>query len=273
MLLSGCGLSFKTHMVFNFICHKEPRSIDLLHSLRCLQETRVADLLVFHLADIYGTSLIDIHAQGTTNAFFNALSNDALISTYFINPTAIYRLANMGLICFPKSVISQYVPFIVNNKCGSQAANLVRNYYFQFRAQFNHPLDEILGPTNICHKQGHNNITGDGAFMEPGNREKGSLLILFHQILEHRSPGTAMNTVYGRSLRNSIKQFSFQEFCNPVAALSLSFQAYALLSYDASNKGIFNVLHNAHSMYLPYTDIPGPSSIGTFSYCWNKVVL
>ncbi len=49
-MLSGNGLGFKVHTVFNFICHKEQRTIDLLHSLRCLQETRVVDLLAFHLA-------------------------------------------------------------------------------------------------------------------------------------------------------------------------------------------------------------------------------
>ncbi len=167
-------------------------------------------------------------------------------------------------------MISQYVTFVVNNKCGSQAADLVSKYYFHFRGHFFDLLGEIIGATSICDKQGHDNITfGDGFHMGLRKKEGDPLLKLFNQFLQDRSPRTAMDTVYGRGLRNSIKQFSFHEFCNPVAGLSLSFQACALLSYDASNKGIFNVLHYAHSMFLPYTDNPRPSSMGTFSSCWS----
>ncbi len=269
-LLTGTGQIFRIHTIFNFLCYKEPRSIDLLHNLRCLQQTRVVDLMVFQLSDIYGTSLIDIQAQGTTKALFRFLDFAPLTPAYYVNPIGLYKLANLGMICFPESVITHYIPFIVNRKCGSQAAVLVRSYYLHFRAHFNDLLDELGVPTNICHRKIHKNLTTvDGARMEPENFADDPLLRLFEQFIEDKSPGTAMDTVYGRHLRRVIEEASASELCNPVSGLLASFQACVLLSYDASGKEIFNVLQYAHSMTMPYTDFPETSSMETLSACWN----
>ena len=271
-LLNGAGQTFRIHTIFRFVCYKEPRNIDLLHNLRCLQEKRVLDLMVFHLADIYGTSLIDIQAQGVTNALFRFLDSNTLISAYFINPLAMYRMANLGMMCFPESVISHYIPFIVNQKCGcgSQAADLVRSYYLYFRAHFNELLNEMGVPTDICDRRIHKNpTTADGARVGTENTDGRPIVRLFEQFIENNSPGTAMDTVYGRYLRSNIKGISVLEFCNPVSGLISSFQACVFLSYDASGKGMFNVLQYAHSTTMPYTDFPETSSMKILSSCWH----
>ncbi len=268
-LLTGSGQTFRMHTIFNFICNKEPRTIDLLHSLRCLQETRVVDLLIFHLAHTYGTSLIDLQAQGTTNAMFRFLDIIPVTYTYF-NTLAFYKMANLGLICLPESVISHHVPFIVNGKCGSQAANLIRTYYFYFRAQFNDVLDKMGVRTNICDKNSHNNPTrGIENHMTPENIHVEPPLRSFEQFLEDRSPGTALDTEYGRFVKRVIKDTKVQKFCDPVYALATSFQACLLLSYDISGKGMFNVLHYAHSMTLPYTDYPRALTMKRVNSCWS----
>ncbi len=270
-LLNGGGQFFRIHTIFHFICYKQLRSTELLHSLRCLQEKWVVDLLVFHLADIYGTSLIDIQAKGTTNALFKCLDSDPLISRYFINPLVVHKMVNIVMTCFPQSVFSHHIPFIVNTKCGAQTADLVNSYYLYFRAHLNELLSEMLGPTNICDEKNHNNIltTGSEDRTVPESIHSNPLCRLFDQFLEDRSPGTAMDTVYGHKLRNNINTIPVEEFCNPASGLGWSFQACTLLSYDPLNKGPFNVLQYAHSTTLPYTDLPQPSSMETLSSCWN----
>ncbi len=46
-LVSYLPEMFKYHAVFQFVCHMQPRSSDLLRSLQCLKETRVVDLLYY----------------------------------------------------------------------------------------------------------------------------------------------------------------------------------------------------------------------------------
>ncbi len=73
----------------NLVC-RQPRSTDLFHSLRCLQETWVLDLMVFHLANKPGTHIDDM-TQGTVNALFKFLDSNLLKSTYYINLAAASR--------------------------------------------------------------------------------------------------------------------------------------------------------------------------------------
>lgn len=67
--LSGTAIAFKVRTFFTFICHIRPRISDLLHSLQCLKESRVLDLLGFYLANRPGTHIDDM-VQGTVNAVF-----------------------------------------------------------------------------------------------------------------------------------------------------------------------------------------------------------
>lgn len=116
-LLSSAIDTFKVDTVFTFICHIHPRSSDLLHSLQCLKDSRVLDVLVFYLADKSGAHVDDM-AQGAVNASFRFLNNDELISMYQINPLVMGLVVRQGLICLPKSVISQDISFIINKKMG-----------------------------------------------------------------------------------------------------------------------------------------------------------
>ncbi len=79
---------FILHTFVTFICNERPRSIDLLHSLQCLTESRVLDLLVFYLANKPGTHIDDM-AQGTVNALFSLLNSSELILKYGGEPFAV----------------------------------------------------------------------------------------------------------------------------------------------------------------------------------------
>ncbi len=150
-LLSGSGL-FSFHTVFQYICNVQPRSTDLLHSLQCLDRSRVLDLLLFYLAQRPGTHVDDM-AQGTVNALFTFFNHAELVFDYGINPLALNDQVSTGLICLPESVISDDISFIIDRKCGSHTADLVRDFYLYFRTDFSKALDKIGQiTTNICDK-------------------------------------------------------------------------------------------------------------------------
>ena len=266
-LLTGSYETFRVHTVFQFICNVQPRSSNLLHSLQCLKESRVLDLLVFYLADRPGTHTEDM-AQGTVNAFFRFLNSAGLVFNYGIHPLLMGGVVSYGLICLPESVISQDISFIVDRKCGSYTADLVRDFYLYFRTRFNHLLNKIGFPTNICDKDPR--IT-DRLYAAADNKESGGTLSrLFDQFLEENSPGTAMDTVYGHFLRSVIKTIPDREFCDPFGALIPSFRACFLLSYDPSGKARFNVMLYAHAVSpVPYAPFPDSSSLNIFGACWN----
>ena len=264
-LLSVTG-GFRVTTLFTFICKLQPRSTELLHSLQCLKESRVLDLLVFYLADRTGTRHTDDMAQGTVNALFKFLNSTELLYKYQSNALSLDLVVSQGLICLPESVISQDVSFIIDRKCGSHAAELVRDFYLYFRWRFNSVLSKIGFPTNICDKETRRNPTSNGMDAALGDTEYG----IFQQFLQENSPGTALDTVYGRNLRIVIKSIPSREFCNPLVGLVLSFQSCVLLSYNPSGKARFNVLQYAHSIdFPPFTPSPNSSSLAIFRSCWN----
>ncbi len=272
-LLSGTAGPFSVHTVFQFICHMQPRSNDLLHSLQCLKESRVLDLLVFYLADRTGTHLDDM-AQGTVNALFRFLNSTAVMTKYvFINPFNLDAVVSSGLICLPESVISQDISFIVERKCGLYGADLVRDYYLHFRTNFNSALSKMGFFTNICDKEIRGNTVTKLDIINgiPDDTERDGISgKLFDHFLEENSPGTAMDTVYGHVLKNAIKTVPDREFCDPIIGLGVSFQACVLLSYNPSGKARFNVLEFAHSVDFPtFTPFLDSSSLDISRSCWN----
>ncbi len=269
-LLSAPSDRFTVHTVFQFICHIQPRTTDLLHSLECLDGSRVLDLLVFYLANRPGV-YIDGVAHGTVNALFKFLNSAELNAKYQISPVVMDLVVSQGLICLPESVISHDVSFIIDRKCGSHAADLVRNFYLYYRIRFNSVLNKMHFPTNVCDKETSRKPTGDRAYTGRKDSERHFISSkLLEEFLEEHSPGTAMDTAYGYRVGNAIKKLSDRELCDPLVGLLYTFEACILLSYDPSGKARFNVLHYAHFVFaVPYTPFPDSSSLKIFYSCWN----
>ncbi len=179
-------------------------------------------------------------------------------------------IATRGLICLPESVITHNVAFIIDRKCGSHAADLVRRYYLYYRARFNSVLNKMGFPTNICDK-----VTGSlspTTYTSHADTESddGTHRRLLDQFLEENSPGTAMDTAYGLLVRTLIASVPDREFCAVIGGLGTSFTACRLLSYDPSGKARFNILQYAHSDFaLPFTPFPDSSSLNLFRSCWD----
>ncbi len=266
-LLNGHGGLFRAYTVYNFICYIQPSSTDFLHSLQCLKGSRVLDLLVLYLADRSDTRVDDM-AQGTVNALFRFL-NSVELNKYNINPLILNSVVSQGLICLPESVISHDVTFIVDRKCGSHAADLVRDFYLYHRTRFNGALRKMGLPTNICDKETRSHPTTDRVYTAPDDAQTDRTFSkLFDQFLEENSPGTAMDTAFGHSLRNAINNTPVRKFCDPLTRVDLSFEACSLLSYHPSGKARFNILQYAHSVNVAYfTPFPDSSSLTIFRSC------
>ncbi len=267
-LLSGDGVLFRAHTVFTFICPK--KSTDLLHDLRCLTESRVVDLLVFHLANEAG-SHIDKMAQGIVNALFSFLDGGMLMASYYMSPPALDMIVSCGFICLPESVLSKDVPIIISRRCGSRAADVVRDFYFYYCTRFNTFLGKTGFSINICDKKTKGSLINNQRHSSAPPDSGGPAISSrsFDTFLEDNSPGTAMDTIFGQLLKASIKNIPEKEFCYALSAFSATFEACLFLSYDKSGKGLFNVLQFAHSMMLPVATFPDSSSIRMFRSCWK----
>ncbi len=102
-MVSGDASGFVDQITFQFVCDIQPRSIDLLHSLQCLTQSRVLDLLVLYLADRSGTHIDDM-AQGNVNALFTLLMKGNIqFMKFFIEPFPMDLLVSTGLISFQKA--------------------------------------------------------------------------------------------------------------------------------------------------------------------------
>ncbi len=210
-------------------------------------------------------------AQGIVNALFKFLNSAGLILRYATNPFTTNFIASQGLICLPESVISHDVSFVVDRKCGSRAADLVRDYYLYFRTRFNGALSMIGFSTNICDDETRRKPAIDTIYSASDDPESGGTFSrLFDHFLEENSPGTAMDTVFGEFVRTDIKMIPDRIFCDPNPFLGVSFQACLLLSYDASGKASFNVLQYAHALVQAlFTPCAGSSSLKIFRSCFN----
>ena len=102
-MVTGDATGFVVYTTFHVICHIQPGSIDLMHSLQCLKESRVLDLLVLYLADRSGTHIDDI-VQGNVNALFALLmNNDIQIPNVFITPLPSVSWFARDLFAFQKA--------------------------------------------------------------------------------------------------------------------------------------------------------------------------
>ncbi len=268
--VSATGIVFRFHTFLTFICHIQPRSIDLLHSLRCLKERRTLELLVLYLANRSGTHIDDM-TQGTVNALFKLLNSSELIMKYSANALTVGSNLVVGYVCLPESVITHDVSFIIDRKCGAHAAGLVRDYYLFYRTRLSSVFSKMGFPTNICDKETRRNPTLDRVYAAPDYAENdGTLRRHFYQFLDENSPGTGMDTAFGAFLRNGIKTVPDRDFCDPTAALSAPTQACLLLSYDTSGRARFNILQYAHSVHeVAFEPFPDSSSLKMFHSCWN----
>ncbi len=266
---------------FHFICQLKRKSTDMLTPLRCLQENRLLDLLLFHLADRHGVNFLDPYVQGNKNAFFHFLNAESMLTTFFINPEGFELLLSQGYICFPQNILDREILSVGEETCGAVAARIASDYYLIFRRKYTAVSKELGLPVNVCSDDQKSTGSETAEERNPESEDEEydrtmrtfhTVFDQFHDFLEHNSAGTALEISYGRAMRLYIKRLSASDFCNPLSRLPIVVSACNLLSRDGSVKGVFNIIYFAHAATIPFMDYPQEPSIERFHSCWNLLV-
>ncbi len=90
-VLSDSASALRVDINFNFICHRQKRSTDLIHALQCLKQTRDLELLMYRMAERHGPGFADAYAQGNKNALWRFLNAESLIFTPGSSPFAYHH--------------------------------------------------------------------------------------------------------------------------------------------------------------------------------------
>ncbi len=271
--LADSSETIALHTDFNFLCKTKKRSVDLIHVLRCLQESRVLDLLIFHLVDRHGASFADPYVQGNRNAFFRFINAES-ISVSGMDPHVVEIFLSRGMICFPQEIFLRKMSAIINEACGVHAARLMIDYFIYFRETFDSLLKQLGLHLSVCDTD-HEVIPEIFNRPETADDHPDSqhwrVNTEFDQFLDQYSEGTALDTLYGHAMRHYIKNIPTSGFCDPNALL-VPFGACFLLQHDQSERGIFNVIYFAHGTVDPFLDYPQQSSLERFRACRNLLV-
>ncbi len=240
---------------FQFICHHKRPSENLAHSLQCLQETRVLEMLFFHIAErCRGYGILDDIMNRYKKAYLYALN---------IKPFHD-RLAIPILYCVPKSVIYSCIRDIVEDVCGINTADFVQDFLVSFQGWFDEALKSGGLNSNICSHGIKFDMMPNGPFIPSNHAQLG-----FSRLLEITAPGTALDTVWGKYLLGYLEKLSGKELCTTRNAY-YAYNACVLSSDDKSETSKFNILQFAHGILLP-TIYHGTqcSRLEQFTACWK----
>ncbi len=263
---------FSTKVLFNLICHIEKPSTNLLRSMECLQKTRVVDLIEFHLANTYGSAVLDRERQGRKNAYFTFMNSEALLNMSISAEEIAISLAT-GLVCLEERGLVQYIPEIVSRKCDNYAVNLVKMFFSEYRQTFTAAARKI-GFSDVCNNQAHDkglprpNLAEQVFAQVPGKLETKEKFI---QFLERWASGSALDTLVGKYILGRIKEIPVTAMCN-ITKMPLQVASCTLATIDKEEISRFNVLFAAHSVSAWNRHGPPCQRLDIFRSCWNLLM-
>ncbi len=88
------------------------------------------------------------------------------------------------------------------------------------------------------------------------------------RLLEITSPGTALDTVYGKAMLTYLHRLSGEELCTTMNAYD-AYAACFLSSDDMSENSRFNILQFAHQQLAIIYHGAQCSRLDQFTACWN----
>ncbi len=243
-------------MDFQFICHHQERDENLVHSLRCLDDTRVLAMLYFHIADrCQGFRILDNMMRRFKNAYFYQLD---------INP--VWDKVNLPrLYCFPRSAISTCISDIVQDHCGAITATFVHNYLVYLQDQFGRALKSAGLHSDICGCEINSDKVITRSSIPPYHTKLG-----ISTLLEITGPGTALDTVWGKYILSYLQGLPGEELCT-VSNSDVAYLACVMSSDDRSEKGRFNILQFAHGRFPVLYHGARCSRLESFTACWNQL--
>ncbi len=251
-MLSG-GITPQTH--FYFMCHLRRRDENLVRSLRCLHDKRVLSMLPFHIGKQCGLSALDRMMGSRKNADF-----------YLYDTVPLREEPHLpSLFCLPSDVISPCVEAIVEQRCGADSADLVKEYLLYHQDRVRRSLASAGLPTNICelgtsdYDYAPKNVSFDimAQYGKTG----------FDRLLEMAAPGSALDTAFGRYVMAFINAVREDELCFEYPYMAYS--ACKLASDSKIEPGKFNILQYAHQL-MPFVYHGARCSmLHKFTACWT----
>ncbi len=100
---------------------------------------------------------------------------------------------------------------------------------------------------------------------------KVSTILEFYKFLQDNSPGTALDTFYGRILLNVTKKIPTTRFCQADGIMSSPVRACFLLAHSRQVPAVFNILQFAHSITECFMDSPHRPSVELLNSCWSML--
>ena len=238
---------------FQFICHRQRRDENLIHSLQCLHDTRLLTMLYFHIADrCRGFSILDYTMRRYKNAYFYALD---------IKPASYLQIPQ--LYCLPKFVISSCIRDIVEDHCGKMTADFVQNYLIYLQDRFGAALKSAGLDSDICDHDINSDMMPSSSPMPSGHTKLG-----ISRLLQITAPGTALDTVWGRQSLAYLHSLSEEKLCTAPNAAA-AYRACVMSSDDRTERSKFNILQFA-AYQLPFLYHGTQCSrLEQFTTCWN----
>ncbi len=240
---------------FQFICHHERRDENLVHSLQCLNKTRVMTMLYFHMAQRCqgGFDILDEIMRRYKNAYFYGLDIQPVLEQPMI--PALY--------CLPRSVISTCIRHIVQDHCGNTTADLVQKYLVYYQDRFGQALQSVGLSSSICDQHIGSDIMSSSPPILPGQ-----IKLSFSRLLESIAPGTGLDTVYGKHIMEYLNGLQGEQICT-TRNIFVAYRACVMSSNDISEKSKFNILQFAHRLLPLAYHGTHCNRLEQFSVCWK----
>ena len=206
-----------------FICQHQQRDENLIRSLQSLRDKRVLVMLFFHIADhcFRGMDILDDLMTRTKNAYFYKLDIKTLNFLELPPLTPLY--------CLSKNVISTCVAEIVEDHCGKRSSELVQNYLLYFQDWYGQSLKSAGLSSNICEYKISLNST---LTMPPTDASGRQEKLGFVRGLGMAAPGTALDTLMGRSLLAFLQKLPWPEVCGNALNAFSAYTACVMSSDD-----------------------------------------
>ncbi len=250
-------MGLNRHIDLQFICHQklqDEQEENLIHSLQCLPDSRLLEMLYFHIANrCSGMNILDDIMRRYKNAYFYSLS---------ITPPG-QKASIPQLYCLPKSIISTCIRDIVQDHCGKMTAMFVQNYLVYLQDWYGQALRSAGLNANICDSDSSSDFAPSSPPIPSGYKKLG-----ISRLLKNTSPGTALDTVTGRFLQTYLGDLSEEELCTTYNVYE-AYYACVMSSDDKAEKSKFNILQFAHQINPVITHGTLCSRLHAFTACWH----
>ncbi len=261
------------HMTFHFICKLQTR--DTVHTLQCLQDTKVLSVLEYHIGNrcVHGPGILENQMKLFKKVFFYMMDIPANFSRDNIPPALITRQ------CLPRKVIEGCVKDIVEQKCGNSAANLVVGFFAFQIEQAAKALSEVgLSPVdcdwgqkispyrnNVSNAPSNRQATMMGSHYDRGD----GLVNLLRMSFKNASGLTGLDTVFGKRLQMDLTLFQKKHRACNKNLLFMQYQKCLVFSNARYEEPTYSILQNAHGLLGFLTQGTVCSRLEELTACWK----